>query len=395
MTRKIIITLALLLIMLIPANVSAAGNIKLLDSSTSSSFPILLTFNVKASSPVPIERIRLRYQVDKITFAPSFAEAWPDFQPGDTVSANWVWDMRKGSLPPGAQVTYWWIIEDASGNRLVTPKQTISYSDDRYKWQQIVGDGNITLNWYQGSRTFANSLLLAAVDAKKMLEHDTGATLSKPIVLYIYANYANLRGSMVAPEQWTGGVTYAGFNIISIGISTSNLEWGKKAVAHEMGHLVTHQLTTSPYGADLPPWLDEGLAMHAEGPQSDSDKGALTKAIEDGRLATLKSLSSPFSADSEQAFYSYAESQSVVEFMINKYGNDKMNELLVSLNNGYSMDDALTKVYGFNLDGLEEAWVNYMLPQQQPAPKTRELQLLKQFRPGDGLALSRAPAVPQ
>ncbi|GAI54848.1 unnamed protein product, partial [marine sediment metagenome] len=30
------------------------------------------------------------------------------------------------------------------------------------------------------------------------------------------------------------------------------LDWGKRALAHELGHLVTHQITFSPYGAILP-----------------------------------------------------------------------------------------------------------------------------------------------
>src|SRR5208337_62922 len=110
------------------------------------------------------------------------------------------------------------------------------------------------------------------------------------------ATYADLRGSIVAPQEWTGGLAYFAFNIIAIGISPDNLDWGKEALSHEMGHLVTHQVTISPYVSELPPWLDEGLAMHAQGPQSDSDKAALRTAIADGTIATLETLSSPFSA---------------------------------------------------------------------------------------------------
>ncbi len=296
MTRKILIIGVLLLVLLIPANVSAAGDIKLLNSTTKIDFPNLLTFNIKAASSATITRIRLRYEVDKMTYAPAFAEAWPDFQPGKSISTSWDWDMRKGSLPPGAKITYWWIIEDNSKNRLTTPKETLSFDDTRNKWQKT-SDNKITVFWYQGSPSFAGDLLKAAVDAGNKLGKDTGVYLDKPVSLYIYANYQDLRGSIVAPEEWTGGVAYAGFNIISIGISPNNLEWGKKAVAHELGHLITHQVTVSPYGATIPPWLDEGLAMHAEGEQGNSDKEALVKAIEDGRLATLQSLSSPFSAD--------------------------------------------------------------------------------------------------
>jgi len=365
MTRKLGFVLLLLLICLIPAGVSAeTGDIKLLESSTDADFPNVLSFNVRAESSAPITRIRLRYEVDKKVYVPTYAEAWPDFQPAKDVKVAWSWDMRKGTLPPGARVTYWWVIEDNTGNRLTTPKQNITFDDTRYKWQKI-SDQNINVYWYQGSRTFAGDLLKAAVDAKERLERDTGATLDEPVYIYIYANYSDLKSSIVAPDEWTGGAAYKGYNIISIGISTNNLNWGEKAVAHELGHLVTQQVTGSPYGAIKPLWLDEGLAMHAEGDQSKEDRKALQMSIEDGRIATLRSLSSPFPASPEGAFYAYAQSQSVTEYLINNYGKDKINQLLVLLNDGYSVDDALIKIYGFDLSGLDDAWLRYMTAEPQ------------------------------
>ncbi|MCX6006419.1 MAG: peptidase MA family metallohydrolase, partial [Chloroflexi bacterium] len=81
-----------------------------------------------------------------------------------------------------------------------------------------------------------------------------------------------------------------------------------------------------------------------------------------------KSLSSPFSADAKEAFYAYAESQSVIEYMASSFGKNKINDLLTRLNDGYSMDDALMKVYGFNLDGLDKGWMDWLMA--QPDKKT-------------------------
>ena len=83
-----------------------------------------------------------------------------------------------------------------------------------------------------------------------------------------------------------------------------------------------------------------------------------------GTISTLRSLSSPFSANSEEAYYAYAQSQSVVEYLINNYGKGKISELLLLIRDGYTMDDALVKVYGFDLKGLDEAWIEYMMSQQ-------------------------------
>jgi len=360
MIRKLLIVIGLVLIILMPARVSASGDIKLTGSDTKIDFPGALTFNIKAESSAPITRIRLRYEVDKFTYAPAYAEAWPEFTSAKNVSTSWVWDMRTTLTPPGAKITYWWVIEDSSGNKLTTPKETVSFDDNRYKWQKISSD-MVTLYWYKGNSTFAGDLLKTAVEAAAKLGNDTGAPLQDPINIYIYADPGDLRGSLVDTEEWTGGVKYTDFNIISIGVSTSNLDWGKRAVAHELGHEVTHQLLTSPYSAFIPLWLDEGMAMHAEGPQGKGVRNALIKAIEEGNIATLKSLSGPFPADADETAYAYAQSQSVIEYLLDKHGNKKMHELLIYFNDGHTIDEALQKVYGFDTVGLDEAWKKYML----------------------------------
>lgn len=360
MIKRLLPILALLLILLIPSRTYASGDIRLTGSSTRIDFPAALTFNIEAESSSPISRIRLLYELDKFTYLPSYAETWLDFTPASTVSASWTWDMRTSQTPPGAKITYWWVIEDKSGNKLVTEKETVSFDDNRYKWQKI-SSNMVTLYWYKGSNEFAGDLLKTAAEAVDRLGKDTGAPLKDPVNIYIYANSNDLRGSMVATEEWTGGVKYTDYNVISIGISTGNLEWGKKAIAHELGHEVTHQLLTSPYGSSLPVWLDEGIAMHSEGPQGSGTASALIKAIKDGSIASLKSLAGPFPADATETAYAYAQSQSVVEYLLSEHGNVKLMEMLTYLNDGHTIDESLQKVYSFDTEGLDQAWQQYML----------------------------------
>jgi hypothetical protein len=79
----------------------------------------------------------------------------------------------------------------------------------------------------------------------------------------------------------------------------------------------------------------------------------------------VRSLSSPFSANSGQATLSYAESYSLVEFLITSYGQDKMLKLLTTFSEGSSYDGALKRVYGFDMDGLNTLWRDYAVKQYQ------------------------------
>jgi hypothetical protein len=341
--------------------------ISLLDNTVEIYFPSALVFKIEAASQSDITKIRLHYKVDKMNYAEVTSEAWLDFTPSPDVEAEWVCDMRKVSLPPGAKVEYWWTIETEAGDTLVTYSDIIQFDDLRYSWQELT-EGQLSLFWYEGSQPFAEKLMTACQQALERLAEDTGAYLEKPVSIYIYASARDLRGAMIFPQEWTGGVAFTEHSIIAIGVPPGELDWGKRALAHELGHMVTHQITFSPYGAFLPIWLDEGLAMHAEGEPDPDLQSWLEKAISQQKLISVRSLSSPFSAKPEEAYISYAESRSLVDFLIQNYGKDNMLHLLSLLKEGNSCDDALTEVYGFDQDGLDKLWREYITGQAHSQP---------------------------
>jgi hypothetical protein len=45
-----------------------------------------------------------------------------------------------------------------------------------------------------------------------------------------------------------------------------------------------------------------------------------------------------------------------VEYLLDNYGQERMLELLAILKQGNTYDEALTEVYGFDIDGLDANW---------------------------------------
>jgi hypothetical protein len=206
-------------------------------------------------------------------------------------------------------------------------------------------------------------LMSAAQAALARLDEETGAELENPVSIYIYATSADLRGAMVFPQEWTGGVAFTRYGIIAIGIGDNpdDIEWGKRAIAHELTHLVVHQVTFSPY-SDIPTWLDEGLAMNSEGPLQFYFANMLYSAYEDDAFISVRSLSSPFSTDTNKSLLSYAQSYELVRYLVNEYGREKMFELLNTFRQGSGYDEALLTVYGFDMDGLDTLWRDAYIP---------------------------------
>jgi hypothetical protein len=366
MKKKLLIALAVisLLVFFIPATAQAQGGLTVSPGMVMVNFPNSIIIGISAQSDVNITDIRVHYTVERHEFAKVIAEARVAFTPATAVNTQWVWDMRlTGALPPGTSVTYWLTVTDSSGDSVETLPSTVQFDDNRYTWKTLQ-EGQITLFWYSGDDSFAEELMAAAQTALTKLSDTTGASLTSNVKLYIYANTTDLQGAMINPQEWTGGVAFSQYDTIAIGIDpTTQVVWGKSTIAHELTHLVVYQVTANPYN-ELPTWLNEGLAMYAQGALDPSLAAALAIAEAQKTLISVRSLCSQFSAYPDQARLAYAESYQIVTYLINEYGRDKMFELLNTFKRGSGYDEALLKVYGFDMDALNTMWQTEMVTVQ-------------------------------
>ena len=176
-----------------PSSSLAQAGITAAQDQAEIQFPDSLTFSVELQSQAEIQQITLEYRVQQVTCGEVIAKAFPQFTPGNAVTATWTWEMKQsGSLPPGAKIYWSWQVTDAAGNTLTTQEQSITWLDSTHAWQTLSGK-NVNLHWYNGADTFGQELLDAAVAALANLEQSTGLKPEKPIDLYIYANTDDLR----------------------------------------------------------------------------------------------------------------------------------------------------------------------------------------------------------
>lgn len=119
------------------------------------------------------------------------------------------------------------------------------------------------------------------------------------------------------------------------------------------------EATFGPFG-DIPTWLNEGLAQYAEGEMEEYQSQILDEAIKEKTLLSVRSLGSSFPADPDQASLAYAQSLSLVSFLIDEYDWAKIRQLLAIFKEGSTYDNTLAEVYGFDTNGLEERWQAYI-----------------------------------
>ncbi len=351
--RNLGVQLLLLLLLFLFSPVTLARAQPAVTSNTAvPDYPQSVTFTLELAEGSNVVDAELTYAVEQISCLPAAASVPVEL---DGNRAEWTWEMvRSGNPPPGASMWWEWTLTTADGQTITTPRQELTFTDDRFNWRALQ-EGKISLHWYKGEEV-GPVLLDAAVAGLQTLENDMGITLDQPAQLFIYGDSADMRDAVLYIQDWAGGVAFSEYNIILIGVPPNIADdWGVTTVRHELAHLVVGQYGRSCVGGSRPTWLNEGLAVYAEGDPANILRD-LEPALANNSFDPLRSLNGSFPAGDMAAGIAYAQSYSVVDFMLSEYGPEKMQSLLQLLAQGEEYDTALEQVYGFNVDGLELAW---------------------------------------
>lgn len=316
-------------------------------------FPSQIAFILELGPGHEVTAVTLTFTVEK--FSCLDADVRVPVEIEDNV-ASWDWVLtRSGNLPPGSIVNWFWTLTDTDGNETTTNVQSLTFEDSRYQWRELEAEG-INLYWYDGNQV-GPTLLDASTESLRRLETEMGIELQEEVNVYIYGSSEDMREALLYVQGWAGGVAFAEYNTIMMGVPPRLADtWGTEVVPHELAHLVVAQYGRSCVGGSRPTWLNEGLAVYAEGPPSAETLADLERGLEENAFEPIRSLNGAFAADHSQAGLSYSQSYSIVNYMLETYGQEKMQQLLLTLAAGEEYDEALLEVYGFTIDGLESEW---------------------------------------
>jgi len=346
--------------------VSAEAAIEVLISNHESRFSESFEFELQAEADLEIVEVVLFYGE---VGSGIVRRIYPYLTPGNEVRFVYVEELEGGQFAPGTEMHYWWEILCEDGSTLRTDRQTFSYDDLSRDWQTVAGE-RVDLFWYGNNReeTRAEETLEVSEAAIARLESEIGVSVDERIRVYVYNNQNHMRAALSSRSEtyddrvMTLGVTVSDDTLLLLG-SHRDLDM---VAAHELSHIVTGLATDNPY-AGLPRWLDEGLAMYAEGEFPEDNKRALDDAVASDALLSIRSMSS-YSGQADQVDLYYGEVRSVVDFMLATYGRDRMQALLGVFAEGSLAEDALQEVLGLGLDELDNAWRESLGLAPRPLP---------------------------
>lgn len=320
-----------------------------------------MIFELSVESEARIKTVNLFYRT--APGAPTTL-AKPRFIPSTLITATYSISLTLNPLPAYTTLEYWWEIEDTADNTLTTDPQTFLYEDNRFDWRTLTREP-ITVYWYQGDTAFGQMAVDIAYAALNDLQIELAAPAPDFLNIYIYANQNDAQEAFRSTGRlWTGAHANPALGVVIVAVTPDALKASSELgnyIPHELTHVLIYRLMGENYRY-VPPWLNEGLARLHEG-QRDSDAPThLRQAAQLGQLIRLEALCGPFPDDPARALLAYEESESVVSYLREQYGQSKIAALLRAYGDGLSCEAGAQQALGVSLDRLETGWLATLNP---------------------------------
>lgn len=356
---RFVLLLAVLLVSIVaPLPVAAQTDVTFSDFRAEADFGVSMRFEVVIESPVEIAEVELYWHA---VGDPELTAEYPSFTPGNRVALQHDVNLTFQYLPPGLDIIYFWRAIDVEGNTTDSDEQLLFYMDDGPDWESL-SNGLVTLWWYSGNDDFAEDIVGTANRTIEALAERFDVTADEPIRMVIYGNNGDFMDALPPNSaDWIGGQAHPSLNLIVAMIAPGGgVEREiRRMIPHEVSHLILHQATENPWNSP-PQWLDEGLSVYNQETPDRDLPDILDDAVEDGELIPVRALGSSFPVDPEQAYLSYAESHSIVTYIIEELGEDEMAELIAIFRDEVSYDTAVEDALGLTVEELDEDWKTWL-----------------------------------
>jgi hypothetical protein len=334
----------------LPGVRSAAG-FQILELKVSYEFGLQASFEAQLT---PAEEVREIYLMIQPQGATTRVESIPTSEDGHIM---FIYDLAANPLRPFSPVNYWLRVTLKSGEQVESIHSTFLYEDNRFVWQYLEND-DFMVKWYSGDLDFGQAVMDAATAGLEKVRELVDAPAPQPLRIYVYPSSTDLQAALsLINATWLAGHASPEFATVLISLApgpSQQLEM-ERQLPHEITHILLYQAYSENYSR-LPQWLNEGLASLSELYPNSDYKRALQKAGQNGSLLPMQSLCNSFPREASGAYLAYAQSESFVRFLSQKFGFNRLQELAGQYADGVDCTQGIQTVLGTSLDQLELRW---------------------------------------
>jgi len=354
MKRTIPISLLLITVLLSSffSTARAQTPVEIITQQMEYDFGAELSFQIEFSSSSTVESLTLFIQVSGV---PTFVGAVSFTDEG---KGYFTYDLAQRPLPAFGNVSYFYQFALSDGGMVDSPTYNFTYLDNRFNWQELIEEP-FQIFWYEGEIILAQEVLDAAVEGqKKILELLQQPPDSQPITIFIYGSEGDLQSSLnIIGQSWVGGHAdpARGSVVVALPPAVDQPLEIQRLIPHELTHIYLYRFMGAEYEY-LPAWFNEGLASRMEAYSLPEYDLILERASSGNDLIPMAHICQAFPVDPDLALLSYAQADSLVDYLRRQYGLPALKSLIYAYDQGLSCERGVETALGMTLTELDEEW---------------------------------------
>jgi hypothetical protein len=191
------------------------------------------------------------------------------------------------------------------------------------------------------------------------VEQQLGLALADTVRFVIVPTEAEWTRVTGGAPIWAHGISFSQQGVAVLKSPRFGLTYGPLPVTavHEYIHLLLHAGAPR---AEIPRWLDEGLAQLLAGQMNYIETTALSRAVLSGRLHSFWQIEGLMSMRDTEARQAYAESIVAVEQLRSRFGMSGLSNLVHSLRQGKPFEETFYSVYGIKIGRFESDYLQFV-----------------------------------
>lgn len=222
---------------------------------------------------------------------------------------------------------------------------------------------NVRVDYEQKNSVFAKYVLSISQKVRESVTEKTGIKYDNPILIKISPSRSEFNKITGINNLGIQGIAISEANLTVINsenVFNKSNDDIFRLLEHEFAHIYMGNYIS--HGADIsfPRWLNEGVAQWVSGGAnelfSSSFQDSLQTAFISNRLLPFSAIIQGFPNTQDNFTLAYAQSLSMIEYLVEKHGNEKLENLLVNLKQEKNFYTAFSKTYSQTFQEVEGQW---------------------------------------